>query len=56
MKSIEAKYISGMESMSDADLLKTLETATEYNPVACVNWKEYPYQPAVKFRIAQLVL
>lgn len=52
MKSIEAKYISGMESMSDADLLKTLEAATEYNPVACVNWKEYPYAPQVGFHIA----
>lgn len=52
MKSIEAKYISGMESMSDTDLLKTLESATEYNPVACVNWKEYPYAPQVGFHIA----
>ena len=24
----------------------------EFNPIACVNWKEYPYQPEVKFRAA----
>ena len=23
-----------------------------FNPIACVNWKEYPYQPEVKFRAA----
>ena len=24
----------------------------EWNPIACVNWKEYPYRPAVEFRAA----
>ena len=24
----------------------------EFNPIACVNWKEYPCQPEVKFRAA----
>ena len=25
-----------------------------FNPIACVNWKEYPYQPSVKFRAAHI--
>ena len=24
----------------------------EFNPIACVNWADYPYQPEVKFRAA----
>ena len=24
----------------------------EFNPIDCVNWAEYPYQPEVKFRAA----
>ena len=26
----------------------------EWNPIACVNWAEYPYQPEVKFRAAHI--
>lgn len=51
MKTITARYIKGLESMTDETLLASLE-ATEYNPVACVNWKEFPYRPDVGFHIA----
>ena len=26
--------------------------AVEWNPIACVNWKDYPYRPVVEFRAA----
>ncbi|MBR5198479.1 MAG: hypothetical protein IKW20_01460 [Bacteroidales bacterium] len=52
MKQITAKYIREIEKMSDEQILKVLNEETELNPVACVNWKEYPYCPEVGFHLA----
>ncbi|MBR4922680.1 MAG: hypothetical protein IKY99_03540, partial [Bacteroidaceae bacterium] len=39
---VEASAVPAL--MNEADI--------EWNSIACVNWKEYPYQPEVKFRAA----
>ena len=38
----------------DASAVPALMDAAgvEFNPIACVNWADYPYQPEVKFRAA----
>lgn len=41
-KAVEASFVPA--------LMDTV--GIEFNPIACVNWKEYPYQPSVKFRVA----
>lgn len=51
MKTLEIKkiaplaHVEGLSSYFDKE-------AVEYHSVSFVNWKEYPYQPEVKFRIA----
>ena len=47
IKKIEAKAVeaAAVPALMDA-------ADIEFNPIACVNWKEYPYQPDVKFRAA----
>ena len=47
IKKIEAKAVeaAAVPALMDA-------AGIEFNPIACVNWKEYPYQPDVKFRAA----
>ena len=47
IKKIEAKAVeaAAVPALMDA-------AGIGFNPIACVNWKEYPYQPDVKFRAA----
>ena len=51
MNTLQAKYISELESLSDNDLRQTLSTL-ESHAVGCVNWAEFPYAPEVSFRLA----
>ena len=49
---MKVKKLSG--KVQDAQQIPTLfdnENIT-YHPIDIVNWKEYPYQPQVSFRIA----
>jgi hypothetical protein len=52
MKTITAKHIPSLETMTDEALFAALNTEAEGNPLACVNWKEFPYAPEVRFHIA----
>lgn len=52
MKQIAARYIKGVEKMSEQDIFDAL-CAVESVPVGCVNWKEeFPYAPSVCFHLA----
>ena len=51
MNSIKIQHISGLEAMSDAELRSTLQEI-HANPIANVNWSEYPYAPEVSFKMA----
>jgi hypothetical protein len=51
MNTIKIQNICGLESMSDTDLRQALQTL-EANPIANVNWAEYPYAPEVSFKMA----
>ena len=42
---VDAVEASAVSALLDANGL-------EFNPIEIVNWKEYPYQPVVKFRVA----
>ena len=52
MKNLVVKKI-GVDAV-DASAVSALLDANgvEFNPIEIVNWKEYPYQPVVKFRVA----
>ena len=52
MKELLIKLIGA--SAVDASAVPALMDAQniEWNSIDCVNWKEYPYQPSVKFRAA----
>ena len=52
MKNLTIKKINA--SAVEASTVPALMDAAgiDFNPIACVNWPEYPYQPAVKFRAA----
>lgn len=52
MKEIKVRYIPGIEAMPEKEIFETLTSETECNPVACVNWEEYPYAPEVCFHLA----
>ena len=53
MKELNVKRIEG-QPVADASLVPSLMDANNivFNPIEIVNWKEFPYQPDVKFRIA----
>ena len=51
MSSIKIQHICGLEGMSDTDLRSTLQEL-QANPIANVNWDEYPYAPEVSFKMA----
>jgi hypothetical protein len=52
MKTFNAKYIAGLEALSDTDLREALAGA-DVQAVDCVNWSsEFPYAPEVSFRLA----
>ena len=52
MKQVAARYIKGVEKMSEQDIFDAL-CAVESVPVGCVNWKEeFPYAPSVCFHLA----
>ena len=42
MKTVTAKHIPSLEMMSDEALFAALNNETAENPLACVNWKEFP--------------
>ena len=50
MNTMKAQYIAGLESLSDEALHEAL-ACLESHAVANVNWKEYPYSPAVNFKL-----
>ena len=54
MKNLIIKKINA--SAVEASAVPALLDANgiEFNPIETVNWKEYPYQPAVKFRAAHV--
>ena len=54
MKELLIKLI--VASAVDASAVPALMDAQniEWNSIDCVNWKEYPYQPSVKFRAAHI--
>ena len=54
MKNLIIKKINA--SAVEASAVPALLDASgiEFNPIETVNWKEYPYQPAVKFRAAHV--
>lgn len=52
MKTIHAKFVDGIESMPETEIFRILDSETESNEINCVNWKEFPYAPDVKFHIA----
>mgnify|MGYP002512685292 CR=1 FL=1 len=47
---MKAQYIAGLESLSDEALREAL-ACLESHAIANVNWKEYPYSPAVNFKL-----
>ena len=51
MGKIKADYIPNLENMSDNSLRGLLSELSSHD-VACVNWKEYPYAPQVRFYVA----
>ena len=51
MSSIKIQHICGLEGMSDAELRSTLQEL-QANPIANVNWAEFPYAPEVSFKMA----
>ena len=51
MNTTKIQHISGLESMSDSELRSTLQ-ALQPNPIANVNWAEFPYAPEVSFKMA----
>lgn len=51
MKSLSAKYLPGIENLSDEDIFNELHLIDRHE-ISCVNWKEYPYAPEVGFHIA----
>ena len=54
MKNLIIKKINA--SAVEASAVPALLDASgiEFNPIETVNWKEYPYQPSVKFRAAHI--
>lgn len=51
MSKLKAQYIAGLENLSNEALREAL-AGTESHAIANVNWKEFPYSPAVNFRLA----
>ena len=51
MKSINATYIKGIEELSEKDIFDALLSKADGHNIDCVNWKEYPYAPEVKFHM-----
>lgn len=48
---ISSTYIPKIENMTKEDALAAMSGSQAY-PLACVNWKEYPYAPEVSFKVA----
>jgi hypothetical protein len=51
-KSIKAPFVEGLEGLSDERLVATLREVGTLGQIDSLNWSEYPYAPAVSFRIA----
>lgn len=51
MKALTAKYIQGIENLSQEGIFDVL-CATEEHYINCINWAEFPYAPQVSFHIA----
>ena len=52
MKKLSIKKLNAnaVEAFAVPSLMEA--AGIEFNPIACVNWAEFPYQPEVKFRAA----
>lgn len=48
---IQSTYLSDIENKTFEELLTAITESQEY-PIACVNWKEFPYAPEVSFHVA----
>jgi len=53
-KPLRVKRIKGCVSESDADVGRCLESQTDENSIARLNWSAYPYKPNVSFRIGHV--
>lgn len=51
MKTLSAKYLPGIENLSDGEIFNELHLIDRHE-IDCVNWEEYPYTPEVGFHIA----
>ena len=51
MKTFKAQYIADVQNLSDEALREAL-AGLEPQALDCVNWSEYPYAPAVNFKLA----
>ena len=51
MKTLTAKYLPGIENISEEEIFNELHLVDRHE-IDCVNWKEYPYAPEVGFHLA----
>ena len=51
MKQTDVQYIADIETISDEELLRRLDSETETHLISCVNWPEFPYTPEVSFNM-----
>ena len=51
MMKIQSYYLSDIENKTFEEVLNAITESREY-PLACVNWKEFPYAPKVSFHVA----
>lgn len=55
MKSLNLKKVAAPVGVKAAEVPAVLdENNVVWNEISCVNWKDYPYQPAVRFRAAHV--
>ena len=53
MKELHVPEITGQSRVAAPNIPALLdEHQIKFQPVSCVNWKDYPYCPEVAFRIA----
>lgn len=51
MRTLSAKYLPGIENLSDEEIFNELKLVDRHE-IDCVNWEEYPYTPEAGFHIA----
>lgn len=53
MKELHVPEITGQSHVAAKDIPTLLDThQVEFQPISCVNWKDFPYCPEVSFRMA----